>query len=135
MLPGHLIAATGAGGRWVAVALLVIAGAGVGAALMVSPPIDAHAAGWRLVIGLTLMFLPAPASRAGSFIPADPVGVAVADHAGAAVLLTLRRALLSRRSGPDSAKQQVVDDPAAPQQLHLPQQHVGGRAVPEGGGR
>src|SRR6266536_1202829 len=70
VLPGHLIAATGAGGRWVAVALMVIAGAGVGAALMVSPPIDAHAAGWRLVIGLTLMFLPAPASRAGSFIPA-----------------------------------------------------------------
>jgi len=74
VLPGHLIAATGPGGRWVAIALLIIAGAAVAASLVVSPPKDAHAAGWRLAIGMTLMFLLAPASRVGYFV--YPLGLA-----------------------------------------------------------
>ena len=37
------------------------------------PPADVHAAGWRLVTGLTLLFLLAPASRAGYFI--YPIGL------------------------------------------------------------
>ena len=34
---------------------------------------------------------------------------------------------------PGGAKQQVVDDPVPPQELHLPQQDAGGDAVPERG--
>jgi hypothetical protein len=74
VLPGRLIAATGPAGRWVAIALLVIAGAAVAASLVVRPPKDAHAAGWRLAIGITLMFLLAPASRYGYFV--YPLGLA-----------------------------------------------------------
>jgi hypothetical protein len=94
-LPGHLIAAAGGGGRWAAIALVVIAGLVVGASLVVSPPKDAHAAGWRLVTGLTLMFLLAPASRAGYF--AYPLGLS-------AWLLLTRPDRLSGPPGPaDSA--------------------------------
>jgi len=126
VLPGHLIAATGPAGRWAAIALVVIAGVAVGVSLLVSPPKDAQAAGWRLVIGLTLMFLLAPASRAGYFL--YPLGLS------AWLLLTRPRGAggpggpsgpgglgwrggLGRAGGAD---QQVVDDPAPPQQLHLP---------------
>jgi hypothetical protein len=128
VLPGHLIAAAGAGGRWVAVALVVISGVAVAASLLVNPPKDAQAAGWRLVIGLTLMFLLAPASRAGYFV--YPLGLS------AWLLLTRpggpgapgRLGGLRRAGG---AEQQVVDDPVPPQQFHLPQQDAGGGAVPE----
>jgi len=36
--------------------------------LFIRSPADLHTAGWRLVTGLTLLFLLAPASRAGYFI-------------------------------------------------------------------
>src|SRR5262245_43190055 len=36
---------------------------------------------------------------------------------------------------PGGAKQQVVDDPVPPQELHLPQHDAGGGLVPERGGR
>jgi Glycosyltransferase family 87 len=68
VLPGHLIAVAGTGGQWVAVALVVIAGVAVGGSLIVRPPASLPAAGWRLVAGLTLLFLLAPASRAGYFM-------------------------------------------------------------------
>jgi hypothetical protein len=67
-LPGHLLAATGSTGRWAAISLVVIAGLAVAVWLLIRPPADLHAAGWRLVTGLTLLFLLAPASRAGYFL-------------------------------------------------------------------
>lgn len=36
--------------------------------LLIRSTADVHTAGWRLVTGLTLLFLLAPASRAGYFI-------------------------------------------------------------------
>jgi hypothetical protein len=69
VLPGHLIAqAWAGGGHWVAIALVVISGLAVAWSLMAWPPRDQQAAGWRLVIGLTLMFAFAPASRFGYFV-------------------------------------------------------------------
>ena len=82
-----------------------------------SGPRDARADGWRLVTGLTLMFRPEPARRGRLF--RVPLG---------------RPAWLAL-TGPGGAKQQVVDDPVPPQELHLPQQDAGGGAVPEGGRR
>src|SRR5580700_10967069 len=67
-LPGHVLADTGALGHMVAIALLVLAGAGIAASLVVYPPKTIPAAVWRLAIGLTLMFLLAPATRFGYFI-------------------------------------------------------------------
>jgi Glycosyltransferase family 87 len=67
-LPGHLIAGTGSAGHLVAVALLVAAGVGIAAWLVVSPPRTVRSAAWRLVVGLTLMFALAPATRFGYFI-------------------------------------------------------------------
>jgi len=93
VLPGHLIAAAGSGGRWAAVALVVIAGVAVGASLIVRPPADLPAAGWRLVAGLTLLFLLAPASRAGYFM--YPLGLA-------AWLLLTRPASLAASEQPSS---------------------------------
>jgi hypothetical protein len=67
-LPGHMIAQTGHAGHMVAVGLLVLAGVGIAISLAVRPPRDVPAAAWRLIIGLTLMFLLAPATRFGYFI-------------------------------------------------------------------
>jgi hypothetical protein len=67
-LPGHLLAATGSTGRWAAISLVVAAGLAVAVSLLIRPPADLHAAGWRLVTGLTLLFLLAPASRVGYFL-------------------------------------------------------------------
>jgi hypothetical protein len=36
--------------------------------MIVRPPKDAHAAGWRLALGLALLFVLAPASRVGYFV-------------------------------------------------------------------
>ena len=52
----------------IAVALLVLAGVAIGASLVFRPPKTVPAAVWRLIIGLTLMFLLAPATRFGYFI-------------------------------------------------------------------
>jgi Glycosyltransferase family 87 len=67
-LPGHVIAQTGHAGHVLAVALLVLAGVAIAASLAIRPPRDVPAAAWRLIIGLTLMFLLAPATRFGYFI-------------------------------------------------------------------
>jgi Glycosyltransferase family 87 len=67
-LPGHLLAGTGHVGHLIAVALLALAGLGIVVSLVVRPPRTVPAATWRLVIGLSLMFLLAPATRFGYFL-------------------------------------------------------------------
>jgi hypothetical protein len=67
-LPGHLLEQTGDTGHLIAVGLLALAGLGIAAWLVLAPPKDVPAATWRLIIGLTLMFLLAPATRFGYFI-------------------------------------------------------------------
>jgi hypothetical protein len=84
-LPGHLIAETGHTGHLIAVALLVAAGLGIGVSLIIRPPRTVPAAAWWLIIGLTLMFTLAPATRFGYFI-----------YPGA-LLLWLQVSLLGRR--------------------------------------
>jgi hypothetical protein len=74
MLPGHLLASAGTWGHWTALALMALAGAGVAASLIVRTPRDARGAGWRLVLGLVLLFVLAPASRVGYFV--YPLGLA-----------------------------------------------------------
>ena len=74
MLPGHILAAAGTWGHWTALALMALAGAAVGISLIVRPPKDAHGAGWRLALGLALLFVLAPASRVGYFV--YPLGLA-----------------------------------------------------------
>jgi hypothetical protein len=74
MLPGHLLAGIGTWGHWTALALMALAGAGVGVSLIIRPPRDAHGAGWRLALGLALLFVLAPASRVGYFV--YPLGLA-----------------------------------------------------------
>lgn len=67
-LPGHLLEQTGQAGHLVAVGLLVLAGLGIVAWLLLAPPQDVPAATWRLIIGLTLMFTLAPATRFGYYL-------------------------------------------------------------------
>jgi hypothetical protein len=67
-LPGHLLEQTGHTGHVIAVGLLVLAGLGVAAWLVLAPPKDVPSAAWRLIIGLTLMFTLAPATRFGYYI-------------------------------------------------------------------
>jgi hypothetical protein len=67
-LPGHVIADTGRIGHFIAIGLLVLAGAAIAASLVIRPPRTVPSAVWRLVIGLTLMFGLAPATRFGYFI-------------------------------------------------------------------
>jgi hypothetical protein len=74
ILPGHLIAQAWTGGHWVAIGLVMISGLAVAGSLIARPPRDSHAAGWRLVAGLALLFMFAPASRFGYFI--YPLGLA-----------------------------------------------------------
>jgi hypothetical protein len=74
-LPGRLLAETGPTGHLIAVALLALAGLAVLASLVVRPPRTVPAAVWRLVIGLTAMFVLAPATRFGYFV--YPLGLVV----------------------------------------------------------
>lgn len=74
MLPGHMLAGAGAWEHWAALALMLAAGAGVGISLIIRPPRDARGAGWRLALGLALLFVLAPASRVGYFV--YPLGLA-----------------------------------------------------------
>jgi len=67
-LPGHVLADTGHTGHLIAVALLVLAGAAIAVSLVIRPPRTVPAAVWRLIIGLMLMFVLAPATRFGYFI-------------------------------------------------------------------
>jgi hypothetical protein len=73
-LPGHLISEAGPWGHYAAIGLLLLAGLAIAAWLVVSPPRDERAAGWRLVVGVTLMFAFAPASRFGYIV--YPLGLA-----------------------------------------------------------
>jgi hypothetical protein len=82
-LPGHLLEQTGDTGRLVAVGLLALAGLGIAAWLALAPPRDVPAAAWRLIIGLTLMFTLAPATRFGYYIyPAGLLAWLLAARAG-----------------------------------------------------
>jgi len=67
-LPGHLLAGTGHAGHLIAVALLALACLGILASLVIRPPRTVPAATWRLAIGLSLMFVLAPATRFGYFL-------------------------------------------------------------------
>jgi hypothetical protein len=67
-LPGHILATTGHAGHLAAVGLLVLACLSIAASLVYRPPRDVASAAWRLIIGLSLMFLLAPATRFGYFI-------------------------------------------------------------------
>jgi hypothetical protein len=67
-LPGHVLADTGRLGHLIAIGLLVLAGALIAGSLVVRPPVTVPSAVWRLIIGLTLMFTLAPATRFGYFI-------------------------------------------------------------------
>ena len=73
-LPGHLIAEAWGPGHLAAIALVLLAGLGVAASLVLRPPRDVRGAGWRLVTGLVLMFAFAPASRFGYAV--YPLGLA-----------------------------------------------------------
>jgi hypothetical protein len=73
-LPGHLIAEAWGPGHLVAIGLVLLAGFGVATSLVLRPPRDERAAGWRLVTGLLLMFAFAPASRFGYAV--YPLGLA-----------------------------------------------------------
>jgi hypothetical protein len=67
-LPGHLLVETGEAGHLAAVALLALACLGIVVSLVVRPPRTVPAATWRLVIGLSLLFVLAPATRFGYFL-------------------------------------------------------------------
>ena len=67
-LPGRLLVETGHTGHLIAVALLALACLGIIVSLFVWPPRTVPAATWRLVIGLSLMFVLAPATRFGYFL-------------------------------------------------------------------
>ncbi len=73
-LPGHLMAGAWSWGHYAAIGVILLAGLAIATWLVVSPPRDERAAGWRLVIGLTLMFAFAPASRFGYIV--YPLGLA-----------------------------------------------------------
>jgi hypothetical protein len=67
-LPGRLLVETGQAGHLIAVALLALACVGIVASLFVRPPRTVPAATWRVIIGLSLMFVLAPATRFGYFL-------------------------------------------------------------------
>ena len=67
-LPGHLIAGTGHLGHALVVFLLIASGVAIAVSLVIRPPLDVPAAVWRLVLGLSLMFVLAPSTRFGYFI-------------------------------------------------------------------
>jgi Glycosyltransferase family 87 len=95
VLPGHLIAQAWGGGHWVAIALVVISGLAVAGSLIAWPPQDEQAAGWRLVVGLALMFTFAPATRFGYFI--YPLGLAAWLLLPRSLVLTAPDPLRARR--------------------------------------
>jgi hypothetical protein len=66
-LPGHLLAALGPAGHAAALALLLAAGLGLAASLLIRPPGSTAAAAARLALGLALMFALSPDTRFGYF--------------------------------------------------------------------
>jgi hypothetical protein len=95
-LPGHLLADVGPWGHWAALVLMTLAGIGVAASLFIRPPKDAQGAAWRLVVGFTLLFGLAPASRVGYFV--YPFGLAA--------WLLLARLAQARQPGVSAADDQ-----------------------------
>jgi len=73
-LPGHLMVEAWSWGHYAAIGLILLSGLAIAAWLIVAPPRSECAAGWRLVLGLTLMFAFAPASRFGYVV--YPLGLA-----------------------------------------------------------
>ncbi|HTR93769.1 MAG TPA: hypothetical protein VMI73_18720 [Trebonia sp.] len=67
-LPGHLLATLGSGGHLAALLLLAAAGIAIAVSLAVAPPATPAAAASRVAVGLTALFLLAPATRFGYFI-------------------------------------------------------------------
>jgi hypothetical protein len=67
-LLGHALAQTGALGHTIVVVALIGSGLAILVSLFVRPPRDVPAATWRLVIGLSAMFVLAPSTRFGYFI-------------------------------------------------------------------
>ena len=84
-LLGHLLAQTGRLGHTIVVILLVAAVLAIGVSLVIRPPRDVPAATWRLVIGLSVLFVLAPSTRFGYFIyPAALVAWLLIAQAGRA---------------------------------------------------
>jgi hypothetical protein len=67
-LLGHELAQTGVLGHTAVVVLLIGSGLAIAVSLVIRPPRDVPAATWRLVIGLSAMFVLAPSTRFGYFI-------------------------------------------------------------------
>ena len=67
-LLGHVLAQTGHVGHTIVVILLIGSGLAIAVSLVIRPPRDVPAATWRLVIGLSAMFVLAPSTRFGYFI-------------------------------------------------------------------
>jgi hypothetical protein len=67
-LLGHVLAQTGRLGHTLVVVALIASGLAILVSLFVRPPRDVPAAAWRLVIGLSAMFVLAPSTRFGYFI-------------------------------------------------------------------
>ena len=67
-LLGHVLAQTGLLGHTIVVVLLIGSGLAIAVSLVIRPPRDVPAATWRLVIGLSAMFVLAPSTRFGYFI-------------------------------------------------------------------
>src|SRR5262249_36562704 len=67
-LLGHVLAQTGTLGHTIVVILLIGCGLAIAVSLVIRPPRDAPAATWRLVIGLSALFVLAPPTRFGYFI-------------------------------------------------------------------
>ena len=67
-LLGHVLAQTGTVGHTIVVIALIGSALAIAISLFVSPPRDVPAATWRLVIGLSAMFVLAPSTRFGYFI-------------------------------------------------------------------
>jgi len=74
-LPGHLIAGLGHAGHTIVVVLLILAGAGVAAALVLRPPRTVPRAVVLLAGAMTLMFILAPSTRFGYFIYPGTLGL------------------------------------------------------------
>jgi phosphatidylinositol alpha-1,6-mannosyltransferase len=67
-LLGHVLAQAGPLGHTIVVILLIGSGLAIAVSLVIRPPRDVPAATWRLVIGLSAMFVLAPSTRFGYFI-------------------------------------------------------------------
>jgi hypothetical protein len=67
-LLGHVLAQTGTLGHTIVVVLLIGTAVAIAVSLVIRPPKDVPAATWRLVIGLSAMFVLAPSTRFGYFI-------------------------------------------------------------------